>query len=78
MLHAGDVVRVRAMEVAARVGLFVELVQGAVGQHAGHEGFIFGIAAVAPVNRGRARERRDLGHPVVQRRQSAAGPSFDG
>ena len=78
VLDARDVLRAGAVQVAVRVGLLVELLQRAIGQHACDERLVLSIAAIAPVDRGGTGERRDLGNPVVQCRQTAAGPSFDG
>jgi hypothetical protein len=70
MLDPGDVVRMRAVQPAVRMGLFVEPDQGAVGLHPRDQRGVLRIAAVAPVDRvgtGHAGDRID---PLSERLQA--------
>src|SRR5690606_19509511 len=73
VLDPRHVIRVGAVQPAARVGLVVEADQRAVGLHAGDQGRVFGVAAVAPVDRVGAGQRRHLRHPGVERGEGTAG-----
>ena len=64
VLDPRDVGRIRAGEVAAGAPDRIEPGQRAGGDHLGAQAIVFGLAAVAPKDAVRARQRGDLAHPA--------------
>ena len=64
VLHAGDVGRIRAVQVAVRVSRLVERDQVAARKHELDQSIALGLRAVAPVDPVRPRQVCDVGDPV--------------
>ena len=71
VLDARDVIRMRAMQPAARMGVGIERQQGTVGFHLRGELVELAVAAVAPLDAVGPGQLRDFQHPLVECFQAA-------
>ena len=65
MLDASDIGRIGSVQVAAGERFAIQRRQRSARDHLPNESVVFGLAAVAPMNRVRSRERLDLVDPVL-------------